>query len=89
LRIQFALFGRIREAARAYQAAPAEASSALANYVTALESLAEYVSARWRGLRLQEAPVKHPPIRADRTSRIIAIAQPTDGSGDATPLTAA
>ena len=59
LRIQLSLVTSIRHAGSAYNAAPAAAApAALETYLSALEGLAEYVAAKWRGARVfNETPV--------------------------------
>jgi hypothetical protein len=97
VRIQFSLVTKIRHAATVYNTAPANASpEALENYLSALESLAEYVAAKWRGeLAVAEAPAarhalrikrKSPP-RQESSARIIPFSPPADGAPS--PLTAA
>ena len=55
LQIQLTLVARIRQAARMYKTAPAEAGpAALQSYVAALECLAEHVTAKCRGARLSQ-----------------------------------
>jgi len=90
LHIQFSLVARIRQAAKAYRATPAAVSPpAMAAYVCALESLAEYVTSKWRGSQvLEESQAPRVPIRINRSARVVSLPPPED-SGDATPLTAA
>jgi hypothetical protein len=55
LRIQWSLITRVKAAARVYKAACAGGSTeSLANYLSALESLSEYVATRCRGVALFE-----------------------------------
>jgi hypothetical protein len=62
------------------------------NYVSALENLAEYTAARWRGsLVIEEAPVAPHLVRSTRSNapRVLPIAPPADESNSAEPLSAA
>jgi len=70
MRIQLSLVTSIRQAASAYNAAPAIAApAALETYLSALESLAEYVAAKWRGERvLSEAPVAGRRVRTNHSA---------------------
>jgi hypothetical protein len=99
LRIQFSLVRRIRHAANAYNAAPASSSSeAFETYLSGLESLANYVAAKWRGERvvLDISTATHRLRASHRTSvkhecaaRIIPFGRASGGTGNSTPLTAA
>jgi len=93
LHIQVSLLAKIRHAANAYNAASSNASPhALENYLSSLESLAEYVAARWRGARVfEEAPVAPQLVRSTRSNapRMFPFAPPVDESSDAEPLSAA
>jgi hypothetical protein len=77
LQIQHSLVARIRQAAHSYQAAPTE-TRALESYVTALESLAAYVSAKCREAQpipFPERPVSDAP-KAKSISRVIQFPSP-------------
>ena len=81
LRIQLSLVTSIRHAASAYNAAPAtEVPAALETYLSALERLAEYVAAKWRGARIfNEAPVAGQRVRTHHsTARITPFAPTAD-----------
>ena len=89
LRIQLSLVTGIRHAASAYNAAPAiVAAAALEAYLSALESLAEYVAAKWRGARISnELPVAGQRVRTHhRTARITQFALTPDSYRE--PVTA-
>jgi hypothetical protein len=79
LSIQLSLVTSIRHAASAYNAAPtAAAPAALETYLSALESLAEYVAAKWRGERvLSEAPVAGRRVRTNHGAARITPFAPT------------
>jgi len=99
LRIQFSLVNKIRNAAAVYNAASANSSpEALQTYLSALESLADYVAAKWRGERTVPEPTAiRPPLRIKRklavkqesTARIIPFSPPGGGAGAPTPFNAA
>lgn len=100
LRFQWSLVNRIRQAANACKAAPMDAgSAALQSYMSALESLAEYVAAKCQEspipieypLRSQRMRVKrHGPdtVRPKTDRRIIPFPTPPDRPG-ASPQPAA
>jgi hypothetical protein len=82
LRSQLSLVTSIRHAASAYNAAPATvAPAALEAYLSALESLAEYVAAKWRGARIsKELPVAGQRVRTDHSTVRITQFAPTPDS---------
>ena len=95
--IQFSLVSKVRHAANEYHFAPETISpAALETYLFALEALADYVAAKWRGDRaVLEFPVARKrmkaasrlPARQESPARIIPFVPPT--GGNASPLTAA
>ena len=82
LRIQLSLVTSIRHAASAYHAAPATgAPAALEAYLSALESLAEYVATKWRGERISsELPVAGQRVRTHHSTARITQFAPTPDS---------
>jgi hypothetical protein len=99
LRIQFSLVSKIRHAANAYKAVPAASSpEVLEHYLSALENLADYVAAKWRGGRtLPDSVAARPPLRMKRkpaakpesNARIIPFGLPASAAGAAPPFNAA
>jgi hypothetical protein len=91
LRIQFSLITRIQAAARVYKATSAGGSSdSLPNYLSALESLAEYVTTRCRGVALfeevqaarQQELAEQPPAKAKkRGPKLIPFTPPAEAPG--------
>jgi hypothetical protein len=92
--IQVSLVSRVKQAAAAYRGEPAMLDA----YLAALESLADYVGARWSGERIiipdiaaarQRFLTKRPPVSRPRgTGRLIPFAKSASAGGPS-PLTAA
>jgi hypothetical protein len=85
-RIQLSLVTSIRHAASAYNAAPETAApAALETYLSALEGLAEYVAAKWRGARVfNETPVAGQQGRTNHSiARVTPIAPAADSYREA------
>jgi len=96
--IQVSLVSRIRHAATVYNAAPANSPEALDIYLAALEGLADYVAAKWRGAEVapaapaatQRVPGNGTlPIRQESLRRLIAFGPLSEEQAESAPQNAA
>ena len=96
--IQLSLVTSVRRAANAYKAEPAAPfPESLKTYLSALESLAEYVSAKWRGERAvpeikaarHRIGVRHISAKDESGAGVVPFVPPAGEGDNATELNAA